>query len=71
MVNAPNIFPQMDIPRGDSLAAEGQLLPLELACFVNRAEPSSGLGNLLWCNHGDVRVAVKSSALKVKRWVMP
>ena len=53
-----------DLPPGDGLAVEGHLLPLELSCFLNRAKPYSCLGNVLWCNHGDVRVASEIFSVK-------
>ncbi len=58
------LMPQTATPRSGSLAVEGQLLPLKLSCFLNRAKPYSHLGNVLWCNHGDVGVA--SAVFSVK-----
>ena len=46
------------------LRVEGKLLPLGLSCFLNRAEPYSRLGNVLWCNHGDVWIANEVFSLK-------
>ena len=62
---------QIATPRGDNLAVEIWLRPLWLSCFLGRAEPRSRLGNVLWCNHSDVRVASEVFSVKVKRWVMP
>jgi hypothetical protein len=50
--------------RGDSPAVEGQLLPLELSGFLNRAKPYSRLGNVLWCNYSDVRIAREIFSVK-------
>jgi hypothetical protein len=50
--------------RCGSHAVEGQLLPPELCCILNRAKPCLGLRNVSWCNHGDVRVAREVFSVK-------